>query len=45
MRSYLVITCCNVFNVWLKTTLILLVQTRDAKRLDTPGPKLLKYPV
>ena len=28
--------CCNVFNVWPKTTL-LPVWCRDAKKLDTPG--------
>ena len=31
---FFVIMCCNVFNVWPKTTL--LVWRRDAKRLDTP---------
>ena len=30
------ITCCNAFNVWPKTTLFP-VWYRDAKRLDTPG--------
>ena len=30
-----VITCCNVFNVWPKTTLLLPVWPREAKRLDT----------
>ena len=29
--------CCNVFNVWPKTNLLLLVWPRDAQRLDTPG--------
>ena len=28
---------CNVFNVWPKTTLLLLVCPRDAKRLGTPA--------
>ena len=27
--------CCNVFNMWPKTTLVLPVWPRDAKRLDT----------
>ena len=36
MRLFFVITCQNVFNVWPKTTL-LLVWPRDAKRLDIPG--------
>ena len=31
------ITCCNVFNVWPKTTLLLPVRPRDAKSKDTPG--------
>ena len=29
-----------VFNVWLKTTLLLPVWPRDAKRLDTPGKEI-----
>ena len=29
--------CCNVFNVWPKTTLLLPVWSRDAKSLDTPA--------
>ena len=33
-----VITCRSVFNVWPKTTLLLPVCLRDAKRLDTPVP-------
>ena len=33
------ITCHNVFNVWPKTTLLLPVWPRDAKRLDTPELK------
>ena len=33
------ITCHNVFNVWPKTTLLLPVWSRDAKRLDTPELK------
>ena len=32
-----VITCCNVFNVWPKTTLLLPVWPRDAKSFDTPA--------
>ena len=35
--DFFVITRCNVFNVWPKTTLLLLVWPRDAKRLNTPG--------
>ena len=31
-----VIMCCDVFNVWLKTTLLLPVWPRDAKELDSP---------
>ena len=31
------ITHCNVFNMWPKTTLLLPGWRRDAKRLDTPG--------
>ena len=31
------ITCCSVFNVWPKTTLLLPVWHRDTKRLGTPG--------
>ena len=31
------ITCCNVFNVWPKTSPLLPVWPRDAKMLDTPG--------
>ena len=34
--DYFVIMCCNVFNVWPKTTL-LPVWHRNAKSLDTPG--------
>ena len=34
--NFFVITCHNVFNVWLKTTLPLPVWPRDARRLDTP---------
>ena len=30
------ITCCNAFNVWPKTTLLLPAWHRDAKSLDTP---------
>ena len=33
----LVTTCCNVFNVWPKTDLLLPVWHRDAKGWDTPG--------
>ena len=42
-----VIMCHSVFNVWPKTTLLLLVWPRDAKRLDTPAVvwRLLKYRV
>ena len=29
--------CCNVFNVWPKTTLLLPVWPRDTKMLDTPA--------
>ena len=36
MRLFFVITCHNVLNVWPKTTLLLPVWPRDAKRLDTP---------
>ena len=28
----------NVFNVWPKTTLLLPMWPKDAKRLDTPAP-------
>ena len=38
LRNFSVITCCNIFNVWPKTTL-LPVWPRDTKRLDTPGGK------
>ena len=31
------ITCHSVFNVWPKTTLLLPVWPRDAKKLDIPG--------
>ena len=33
---FCVIVCCSVFNVWPKTTLLLPMWPRDAKRLDTP---------
>ena len=33
---FFVVTCCNVFTVWLKTTHLLPVWPRDAKMLDTP---------
>ena len=36
--DFFVITCHNVFNMWPKTTLLLPVWPRDAKRLDTAGP-------
>ena len=41
LREFLVNTCCNVFSVQLKTT-ILPVWLRDAKSLDTParGPRV-----
>ena len=29
--------CRNVFNVWLRTTLLLPVRPRDSKRLETPA--------
>ena len=32
-----VITCCNVFNVWPKTTFLLPVWPRDTIGLDTPA--------
>ena len=34
--DFFVIICHNVFNVWPKTTFLLPVWRRDAKRLDTP---------
>ena len=36
MRGF-VIMCCDVFNVWPKTTLLHPVWPRDTKRLDAPG--------
>ena len=36
MRFFFAITCHNVFNVWPKTTLLLLWH-RDAKMLDNPS--------
>ena len=36
---FFLLTYCNIFNVWPKTTL-LPVWPRDAKRLDTPAPLL-----
>ena len=33
--DFFVITCCNIFNVWPKTTLLLPVWPREAKSLDT----------
>ena len=46
------ITCCHVFNVWPKTTLLLPVCSRDAKRWDIlrssspkPGAQWLCEPV
>ena len=33
---FFMITCCDVFNMWPKTTL-LSVRPREAKRLDTPA--------
>ena len=41
MSFFFLITCCNVFNVWPETTLLLPLWPRDAKRLDTPGNKYL----
>ena len=41
--SFFVIMCHNVFNVWPKTTLLLPVWPRDAKRLDTPALDGLLY--
>ena len=35
--DFFVIMCHNVFNVWLKTTLLLPMWPRDAERLHTPG--------
>ena len=35
-RDTFVTTCCNVFNVWPKTTLLLPVWCRETKSLDTP---------
>ena len=37
LRDCFVIMCHNIFNVWPKTTLLLPVWPRDAKRLDTPA--------
>ena len=34
---FLVITFCNIFNVWPKTTLLLQVWSQNAQRLDTPA--------
>ena len=39
--DFFVIKCRNVFNVWPKTTLLLPVWHRDAKRLDTPAYYLI----
>ena len=36
LHDFFVITCHNAFNMWPKTTLLLPVWPRDAKRLDTP---------
>ena len=36
MRFLVVVTYCNAFNVWPKTTLLFPVWPREAKRLDTP---------
>ena len=45
-RDFFVITCCDVFNEWTKTMLLLPVWSRDAKRLDTPGHRTMKvYPI
>ena len=38
-----VFICVCVFNVWPKTTLLLPVWSRDAKRLDTPAPKGCRF--
>ena len=39
LEIFFVIMCHNVFNVWPKTTPLLLVWSRDTKSLDTlPGP-------
>ena len=35
--------CRNVFNVWPKTTLLLPVWPRDAKRLDTPDSRFFFF--
>ena len=35
-EGFYVVMCCNVFSVWPKTSLLLPVWPRDAKRLDTP---------
>ena len=37
LQFFFVITCHSVFNVWPKTTLLLLVWSRDTKRCDTPA--------
>ena len=37
--DFFVIMCHSVFNVWRKTTLLLPVWRRDAKKLDTPARK------
>ena len=37
------IACCSVFNVWPKTTLLLPLWPRDAKRLDTPEKKMIFF--
>ena len=39
------IMCCNVFNVWPKTTLLLPVWPRDAKRLDMSGTVSIHLPI
>ena len=35
--KYFLIMCHSAFNVWPKTTLLLPVWPRDAKRVDTPA--------
>ena len=41
MRFFVIIFCYNIFNVWPKTTLLLPVWHRDAKRLDTPDGNIV----